>query len=560
MMKKITTLILLFLYSSLCFTQTLTLSIPENHFKTDESMNMILAHLIGVEAGEDLSGYNEITLNFGQTTFTFESTPDSLVYSQSYSVHNAQEQFILYFTPLPIISIETEQQIANEPKRFGAFTYSDEEQVLVSGIGIELRGGSSLGYPKNNYDLEFWEDETGEVTHDVQFGNLRVDDDWILNSLYNEPLRMRSFIANKLWLDMHKPYYQEEEPDANSGADMMYVELFLQGAYNGIYLFSEQADKKQLQLKSFNGAMRGELYKGIHIGASDFTALPNFNNLVRYWSGYSMKYPKKEEMTDWQNVYDFTDFVMNSSDSAFVENIWEYFNYENLRDYFIFLNFLRATDNTGKNIYLAKYKSGEPYFYVPWDLDGCLGTIYNGSQQNISQGILLNGLLDRVMKLDPNHCFVDFSNRWYEYREHILDEKRLEEILRQQFQFFTNNRIYEREALVFPNYDFDFDDMSYMLKWVQRRIEYLDGYFEIPVNEEIDHSESSAVLFPNPAKGKVYWKDYGNLKSKEYKIYNFSGRLMAAGIIENDFINIDHLETGSYLIVVENMVSKLFVK
>ena len=300
----------------------------------------------------------------------------------------SSDQFVLYFTPLPIISIETNNIIVDEPKVQAVFTYSDNEQTLSSNIGIEIRGGASQSYPKKTYDIEFWDDETGNLNVDMKFGQLREDDDWILDALYNEPLRLRSYTANKLWKQIQVPYYVNYEPKAKPGADVMYVEMFLNGVYNGLYNLSEPIDRKQLKIKKFNDNLRGELYKGYTWGASTFTSLPSYNNNSRVWGGYEFEYPKSSEITDWSSLYQFTNFVINSSELEFENDIWSRFEKDNFINYFLFLNLIRATDNTGKNIYLAKYKQGEPYFYIPWDLDGCFGTIWNGTNSNITDDIL----------------------------------------------------------------------------------------------------------------------------------------------------------------------------
>ena len=88
--------------------------------------------------------------------------------------------------------------------------------------------------------------------------------------------------------------------------------------------------------------MRGELYKGISAGATTFIELPNYDNGYRVWSGYEFKYPKEDEITDWDNIYQFTDFVMNSSDIDFTNSIWTKFDVSNYSDYFIFLNLMQS--------------------------------------------------------------------------------------------------------------------------------------------------------------------------------------------------------------------------
>ncbi|MDO5981774.1 CotH kinase family protein [Flavivirga spongiicola] len=562
-MKNFCLTLLIILNSILGLSQSLTIDIPENHFKIDETNSLIVSHIENIETYNDVTGFNEIIISLNQNDYNFNSMPTTLEYSDSYLITetNTTNQYTLYFTQLPIISIETPNTIFDEPKVLANFVYADNEQVLISNIGIELRGGSSQSYPKKTYDLEFWEDDSGEDTHNVQFGNLRSDDDWILDALYNEPLRLRSYISNKLWLNIHTTNYLEDEPKAKSGANVKYVEMFLNGNYNGIYNLSEQIDKKQLKLKSFNGDIRGELYKGISWGASTFTNFPSYNNDNRIWSGYEIKYPKEDDVTDWSNLYQFTDFVMNSSNTYFFDNIWSEFDFNNYSDYFIFLNLLRATDNTGKNIYLAKYQSDEPYFYVPWDLDGCFGTIWNGNNENITNDILSNGLINRVIELNPNNSSKSISNRWFEYRENIFDNTSLAETIETQYEFLLNNKIYEREALVFPNYSFSEQDLSYMLNWLENRLTYLDTYFGdiLSINEN-NSNNNEIFLYPNPAKDKIYFTNINYLINKEYKLFDFSGKLIHQGHIKENFISIKNLEKGYYLITLNNEAHKFLVK
>ncbi len=551
------------LNSIVCLSQSLTIDIPENHFKIDETNSLIVSHIENIETYNNITGFSEVVISLNQKDYNFDAMPTALEYSDSYLITetNTTNQYTLYFTQLPIISIESPNTILDEPKTLANFVYADSEQVLISKIGIELRGGFSQSFPKKTYDLEFWEDDNGEDTHNVQFGNLRSDDDWILDALYNEPLRLRSYIANKLWLDIHTPNYQEDESKAKSGADVEYAELFLNGHYNGIYNLSEQVDKKQLKLKSFKGEIRGELYKGVSWGASTFTSLPSYDNNNRVWSGYEMKYPKDDDITDWDNLYQFTDFVMNSSNTQFIDNIWDKFDFDNYSDYFIFLNLLRATDNTGKNVYFAKYQSDAPYFYVPWDLDGCFGTIWNGNNQNISNDILGNGFINRVIALNPNNSSTSISNKWFEYRGTIFDHTALIETIQTQYEFLLNNKIYERESLVYPNYSFSQQDLSYMLNWLENRLTYLDTYFGnfLSINEN-NSDNKDVFLYPNPIKDDIYIANLNYLVNKEYKLFDVSGKLIRQGNIEGNVISIKHLEKGYYFITLDKETHKLLVK
>ncbi len=559
-MKKLLLLLVAVSLSLWVFPQSLTIEVAQHHFKIDETQKLILSHIDHIDSYNNLSDYDELIIKLDNDTFTFTNIPESISYTESYIVQKNALEYTLYFTNFPIISIQSETNIVDEPKTLASFTYTDDEQTVSSQIGIELRGGTSIGYPKKSYGIEFWEDEAGENTRKIQFKNLRKDDDWILKALYNEPLRMRSFVASKLWLDMHTLYYQDDEFDAKSGADLIYTEVFLNGTYNGVYNLSERIDKKQLKLKSYNGAIRGELYKGISWGnAAIFSELDAYDNANREWSGYEMKYPKEDDITDWGLLYNFTDFVINTDDAGFTESIWSLFNQDNNLDYFIFMNLLKSIDNIGKNIYLAKYNTDEPYFYVPWDLDATWGVNWTTNRDSVTQGILFNGLFDRILELNPDNYAAKVSEKWFAYRANLLSYESLTERFEQQYNQFKNQKIYERESLVYPNFPFEDEDFEYLKWWIEQRLLSLDQYFgHLSVNNP---EQLSSILYPNPVNGNnVYIKNYETLIGQDVKIYNTLGRLVKQEVISQNFISVRDLEQGMYIVKMKESSFKLIIK
>ena len=558
---KVYLILLSLIYSIIVNSQTLTINIPDNEFGIDETISVIVSRIQNIENYQDIGSYDKIIISLGENDYNFISNPDGLEYSNSYIVEEIKTSnpYTIYFTQLPIILIESDDTIVDEPKTLATLVYTDYEQTVISNIGIELRGGISQAYPKKTYDIEFWEDETGNQKKDMQFGELREDDDWILDALYNEPLRLRSYTANKLWKQIHTPYYIDDEPNARSGADVLYVEIFLNGNYNGIYNLSEQVDRKQLKIKKFNGDMRGELYKGYSWGASTFNILPPFSNNNREWSGYEFEYPNEDEITDWSNLYQFTDFVMNSSESDFASNIWFEFVEDNFIDYFLFLNLIRATDNTGKNIYLGKYKADQPFYYIPWDLDGCFGTIWDGTNENITDDILTNSFINRVINENPNNIFNKIASTWFDYRDDIFSLNSLSNSITNQYKFLQDNKAYEREFLVYSNYSFDNQSLTNTLDWLENRLEYLDLYFRdaLSINPIITSNEISIYL--NFARNIIHLNSNRKLNDKKYKIFNTAGQLVRSGSIENKQIKIEKLDKGIFYVNIESMSLKLIV-
>jgi len=555
--------LLTFLYCGICTSQELTLKVLKGNFGIDETNALIVSHIDSIENYSNTNGYEEITIILDEKKYTFRETPNNLNYSTSYLITNSLNEYKLYFTQLPLISIESKDTIVDEPKASSRLTYSDEKQIISSNIGIELRGGFSQFYPKKTYDLEFWEDEGGLENKDVKLGELRSDDDWVLDALYNEPLRIRSYIASKLWLEMHRPYYLSEESEAKSGADLMYVELFINGKYNGIYTLSEQVDKKLLKIKSYNGNIRGELYKGDNWGeAVLFSGLPDYDNEEREWGGYEYKYPKDDEITDWKNIYTFTDFVVYSSDFEFNNDIWRRFSFDNYSDYFLFLNLIRARDNTGKNIYLARHNLNEPYFYVPWDLDGCFGTNWEGKNENVSDDLLSNGFIDRVLDLNPSDTINShIAMKWFDYRKTIFEMDYLSDNISERYEYFMSNKLYERESIVYPNYLFDEEDLSYALSWMAQRIEYMDIYFSSFLSiEKESRSITPALAYPNPTENQIFINPEYVKIGEQYKIYNTLGQIVHDGINNGSAVSLEKIEKGIYFITTRQFNQKLIKK
>ncbi|GAA4271954.1 CotH kinase family protein [Aquimarina gracilis] len=403
---------------------------------------------------------------------------DSLSYSKKYQIQNRDTIFLLYLTELPLIKIAADT-ILDDPKKVSNFSYFHKDTIRKANAGIEFRGNISLKFPKKSFDLEFWEDIKEKTSIDMQFADLRDDDDWILDGLYNEPLRLRSYIANKLWLSIHQPYYQDQEKDAKSGINLLFAEVFLNDQYVGIHALMEQVDRKLLQLKKYKKLnVRGELFKASsYDGAPSFKNAPKYKNIFPHWAGYEVEYPYENYKAQWKNIYKFTKFVIKAKDSVFKKKISKKFYLDNAIDYFLFVNLLRATDNLGKNFYISRYTKKTPYFKIPWDLDGTLGTIQDGKRIPTTDDILSNGLFDRLLKVNPNNYRKRLKERWTILRKRQLSNDALFKNIQDQYNYFLDHKIYEREQLIWSTDISLLDHLNYMKDWLSDRLQYLDTYF-----------------------------------------------------------------------------------
>ena len=455
---------------------------------------------------------------------------------------------------IPTISIHTDQEIVDEPKVPGTFIYTGVDgEIISSNIGIEIRGGFSQTYPKKTYDIEFWNDATGSESIDVKFGSLREDDDWILDAMFNEPLRINSFITHKLWLNLNELYYKDLESNAKSGADVMYVEVSVNDEYQGIYLLSEQIDRSQLKLKrNTDIQIRGELYKGyawddaVLFNNPDQT--PNNNSLT--WSGYEYRYPS--EIVDWTNVEELIQFVANSTDQEFTDDIGNRFDIENLMDYFILLNLARILDNRGKNIYLCRYDNDEPYFFAPWDLDGSWGLLWNGENDSTTKDIMTNNLYDRLILNDVDGFRQKLSDKWQSYRISFISDAALENRINEAHQFLSDNGIYEKEGDAW-DYEYSETDLDYLFDWLEDRLEFLDDYFEDITSVNDITASTKFDIYPNPTQEYItVTGDFDS--SKPVKIYNIFGELIKEeNVTQDSRIYLESLNSGLYVLALEDM-------
>jgi subtilisin-like proprotein convertase family protein len=153
--------------------------------------------------------------------------------------NNPPPAFLVTSSNLPIIKINTYAiPISDDPKIIanmqiidngpGIRNYVSDPATMYNGnIGIELRGSSSQGFPKKSFGLETW-DALGNDLDTSLFG-MPSESDWILNASYTD----KSFMRNVLSYDLSQKM-------GHYSSRFQYCELFLNGQYQGIYIFLEK--------------------------------------------------------------------------------------------------------------------------------------------------------------------------------------------------------------------------------------------------------------------------------------------------------------------------------
>ena len=480
-------------------------------------------------------------------------------YKETMDVHG--ETYTCYRSEMPMISIVTDGPIVNSPAVHGLINVADADgNVITMHAGFKIRGTSSQQYDKKSYRVELWADETGTLMADTTFLGLRSDDDWNLEAMWAQPLRLRDKVANELWMEMYRLPYAESEPAALPGIRMVYADLFINDEYLGVYALTERMDRKQLCLRKYNGDIRGVLYKGNGPGAPTFDTLPGYDNSLDRWDNYEWVYPNESDTAiDWNHLYSFTNFVMNASDNVFYSQYAAQFDKDNAIDYYLFINSMMAMDNMGRNLFLARYKKSSTYIYLPWDLDAIWGLDTDGNKTYNTLGLKSNGFFDRLTQDCNDNGFVaSAQTRYNALRSTILNREHIMELVQNQYDELMESGAYEREHEAWPEFTVDESQLDYLSNWLDDRFNYLDaeinagcGTWGIEVPELVEGPTPSVEVFPNPAKDRINIC-FAEENEAVVNLYDMMGRLVYAANANTQYFVIptQGLSQGIYTLVV----------
>lgn len=539
--------------SSLLSRASDTISVSSNFFHIDHQKKVIIINKPAAVINQQFVNVkSHILLN---NVYEFHTSVQIIEKGVEYNVSKNAEMYKLYFSELPVVQINTNYTIVDDPKVFAVFNlYESNGNIFSSNMGIEYRGSFSQTFPKKSFGLNFWNDTIGDNKRDVELLGMREDNKYNLQAMYNEPLRIRSKSSNELWLQVHQVvFYQNEEPEAVNGIRTEYVDLFINNEYRGVYALSEPVDRKQLKLKKHNGNIRGELYKGATWDAPvTFTSIPAFTNGNPIWGGFEYEYPD-EIPPYWNNLHDFINFVANANDCNFYSNYKNKVQLNNAVDFFIFINLLRASDNMGKNMFIAKYTSNQPYFFVPWDLDGVFGTIFDGSKQNITDDLMSNFLYTRLLNDCSNQGFNQtLKTRWSSLRSSIITPQNILAILNTNYNYLNSNGIYFREDIAWNQLANDSAELNYIETWLNERIAFLDLFFNYTCTPQNIHDIPPTAIAKDLT---VYLNNNGTANINAAQIDNGSSDAcgIANMIVTPNAFNCSHLGTNNVVLRVTDI-------
>ena len=491
-------------------------------------------------------------LSVGGVVWTLPAPGIPAVGQPTSVVNTNGETWTWTFTALPHLQVDAPNGIVDEPKTATSFVFCGPDGDSTGGwMGVEFRGATSQLYPKKSLDVELWTTSAGDQSWDHSFLGMRTDDDWHLFALYNEPARFNNYVGHKLWRSIARVPYSDAEPEIILGIDQKYIEVFINGSYHGIFLLTEQLDRKQLKLKKHDGSARGYMAKGVDNDYGTWMVNPLWccDNSSEYWLGFERMYP--DEVIEWQPMYDHINYLVNSSSPVLWNDQNRHFSTANSIDWFLHVNTLYALDNTSKNVIWARYDAGHPFFLVAWDLDGIMGTNWNGEWINETNGILSNPFFDKMKQDCRMGGWVDqMIQRYDQLKTEGFINDSVVSWIESAHELLGSNGAYARETAVWGC------DPSYLdrhTEWLQRRLSYLDAHLPL-LCPSLSEAKKTMKVVPNPsvASAELQWAGF---RPVDVRILNAQGQTVGGLRVTGERTPLPELPSGLYYLVTEEEYS-----
>jgi len=493
-----------------------------------------------------------------------------------------------FVSNLPIVKIETDgKTIPDEPKitarmkminnPSGENRFADVANEYDGVIGIELRGASSQSYPQKPYAIETRNSDGSNLN--ISLLGLPEENDWVLLSNYNDKSFMRNILGYKMF-----------EALGHYAPRARYVEVFLNGNYQGIYLFGEKVkrDNNRVDIaKLKEDDNEGEELTGGYIFKIDY-----WNNYDSWLSPYSpinhpdfqvhfvYHDPGWDELTYQQKNY-IKNYVTTFESSLYSSLYTDpssgyeaYIDVESFIDYFIVSEISRNNDGFKKSRYFHKDKNGKLVAGPVWDFDWAWkninecyifkatdGSGWSYKVNDCNPWVKSPGWMIRLF-YDDN--FRDQTNcRYVEARAGVLSDDRLfgmidslyNELKVAQVRHFQKWNILGINVGA-PEVDAQpatyLGEVDKLRNWIQTRLNWLDknmlGNCEATYAEMTSDTKSIQV-YPNPATNRI------NIVSTHFlvdiQLIDISGNTIysnASGETKSVQINVSDYKVGMYIL------------
>ncbi len=501
---------------------------------------------------------------------------------------------------LPLVIINTNGQTIPEEPRIVADmglinngegetnAETDDWNEYSGKISIERRGESSSGFKKKSYSIELQNNDGSN--NNVSILGLPEENDFVLYGPYSDKTLIKNVLSYELF-----------RLTGRWAPRTRYVEVILNGNYNGIYVLTEKLkrDENRVDIDKLTNDDTSPIdISGGYILRRDKTTKSDDDEWwtspvaqpyhERMW--YEYYDPKYKDLTedqtnyikDWMEEFDEVMSGDNFSDPEFGYS--KYIRTKSFIDMMFLNEISKGIDNYMFSNYFYKENDedgGQLVAGPPWDYNLGYGNVNYGEDWNAaetygwgypqgSRTYWFERLMEDEMYRNKVYC------RWTKFRETIYSDENVLGIIDSCVSVLGDavDRNYEKypilgkyfwPALYWPD---TYEEEVDMLKtWLIDRLEWMDGewYNMGECEDETVNSNDFKIadvhslrVYPNPSDfSNIIFELqlYAPVKNLRVDIFDLQGRLIVQKTQEQNNIginvinikNLSHLKSGIYI-------------
>lgn len=359
---------------------------------------------------------------------------------------------------------------------------------------LRYRGMSAYYRPKKAFAVKLVDEEGEDLNANIL--GIRSDHSWILDAMAIDRLRMRNRVCFDIWNEFSRTPWETKYNNRNGIMGEM-VEVYVNGAYNGIYCLTDKINRKLLNLRKAKIeeedstlSIKGLLYKGTSKKASNYLLTYEDDRLdTLVWNSFELQYPDDYPSPQtWQPLMDIIDFNSQSSDETFAQEYQDWYYLDNLVDYYVFLVAFNIQDMPYKNTFLSTpdINFGHRYLITPWDLDASLGGYYDGTYLNYYawlERLDIYGPFNRLMENNFNNIKHRIAVRWKQLSSNSLSPNHVADVINAYAQQFIESGAWQREYAKWPSTPIPLkanllDEVAYVTDWYARNHAFMSQELE----------------------------------------------------------------------------------
>ena len=528
---------------------------PETFEISKEILKKVMINgenILAIQVHNENASSSDLSSNF---FLSFGIVDNSVIYSTPPSWFVAPVPFS---TNLPIISLTTNGlTIPDEPRIVANMavinnkdklnTLDDAPNEYNSRVTIELRGSSSLSFPKKSYSLET-QDPLGENLN-VSLLGMPAENDWILYAPYTDKALIRNTISYKLARDLGK-----YAPRTH------FCELFLNGQYQGIYELTEKIkpDKNRVNIDDmYSFETYGYELTGGYMLKFDRTDAGNNGWYTANYVPIAYHYPDMYTIAEEQRNYIrsfVTEFETNLASSNFehpTNGYAKYIDTESFIDFFFINEITKNVDGYRLSSFLYKEKltdGGKINMGPVWDFNlGCGNADYFDGGALSGFSYLLNSYAAPMWwqrLLESEVYTTQLKCKWEAMRKTKLNTDTIFAYIDSTVAYLNDaqKRNYQKwnilNQYVWPNeyiggtYE---NEISYLKTWINNRMNWLDanmpGTCAVNSISENENQFNGLKIYPNPFSENISIEFYAQeMAEYEVRITNITGQIVHSEI------------------------------